>query len=113
MRGPSVAERDVELVVRLLTIEPLSRKELLEAMREERDIGDSAMRIAIEAARAAGHLIVHDGERYRIARNESELEDWIAREPEPRLRRLSEEIRAMRTKAREQFPPEQLRMGVA
>lgn len=110
MRGPTVAERDVDAVVRLLTIEPLTRKELLEAMREDRALGDSAMRVAIEGARAAGHLIVHDGERYRLATSEAELEAWIAKDAEPRLRRLAEEIRAMRQTARETFPPEQQRL---
>lgn len=105
-RGPSVAERDVDLVVKLLSIEPLSRRELLEAMREERDISDSAMRVAVENARAAGHLVIHDGARYRLAAAPEEYAEWREREPLPRAHRLLEQVRRMDETAARTWPPQ-------
>lgn len=100
MRGPSVSALDVERVVRLLAIEPLTRKELVAAMQDERPgIGDSAVRIAIENARSQGEPIIHDGERYRLASNFDELESWIAQELDPRLTTLSHQRAAMRARA--------------
>lgn len=109
MRGPSVGERDVELVVKLLTIGPLTRKELLEAVREERDIGDSAVRCAVEDARAAGHLVIHDGERYAMAQTYEQYIAWRDRDPLPRAKRLLEEIRHMDERASRTWP-EQMRL---
>ena len=100
MRGPKAAERDAEMVVALLRIQPLTRKELLEALREERPtMSDSVMRVAVEEARGKGHPVIHSDGRYRLAETPEELDEWIAREAEPRAHRLLQQIASMRSAA--------------
>lgn len=99
MRGPSVVERDVDTVLHLLRIEPLTRKELVQAMQDERRISDSTVRVAIEEARARGELVIHDGERYRLAGSYEEYANWRDRDPIARARRLEEQVRAMNERA--------------
>lgn len=106
-RGPSVSTRDAEFIVSLLCIQPLTRAQLLIAWHEEHDSGDSAMRCAIEAARALGYPVIWREKKYRLAASWQELSDWIAREAEPRARRLEEQMRRMRERAIEFFPPVQ------
>lgn len=109
MRGPSTSQRDVDLIVSLLR-QPLTRKQLLEAWKEERDSGDSAMRCAIEQCRAEGIPVIWKDKRYRLAGSWEELSEWVEREATPRAHRILAQVSAMRRRAIEFFPPEQTRL---
>lgn len=110
VRGPSTSQRDVDLIVSLLRAQPLTRKQLLEAWKEERDSGDSAMRCAVEAARADGWPLIWKDKRYRLAGSWEELSEWVEREATPRAHRILSQVAAMRRRAIEFFPPEQTRL---
>lgn len=112
MRGPSVIEGDVDLLLRLLAIEPLTRTELVAAFKDERAISDSAVRVVVEEARARGQLVIHDGDRYRMAGSFEEYVEWRDRDPLSRARRLLEQVRRMDETASRTWP-EQLRLTAA
>jgi hypothetical protein len=111
VRGPSVLDSDVDLLLRLLAIEPLSRKELVDAMNEERPIRDSAVRVAVEEARARGVPLIVVGDsprRYKIAETFEEYQAWRA-DHWSRIQRMLEQLRRMDETIERRFP-EQLRL---
>lgn len=116
MRGPRLSDQDVDAVVEILNAHPsgLERHELVAQMNaQHRVIRDSAVRVAIENARARGELVLWVDGKYRIARSVEEVETWISRETEPRMLRFAEQMRAMRARCAVTFPPEQMRLGAA
>lgn len=113
-RGPSVSERDIELVVRLLSVDSLTRTQLREAVNEERDhpLSDSAVRVVVEEARTKRHLVICAGggrhRTYKIAESFEEYLTWRA-EHASRIATMSAQLRHMDETASRTWP-EQLRL---
>lgn len=117
-RGPSITARDIPALLQTLDhyADGITREELHDVLsRSHRKMSDSQIRIAIEDARAAGHLIITTfgaPRKYKFAASFEEYDDWRRRDPMSRAMRLLTEIRHMDESAARTWPP-QLELGVA
>jgi hypothetical protein len=110
-RGPQTAPRalalDVEALLQLLSEGKQDRAIL--AMRM--GVRDRRMRIAVEEARARGHLVLWGGGYYRLAESRMEYELWEGMELNPRITRLLQQRSAMRERCLRTWP-EQLTTAI-
>lgn len=76
-------------------------------------IPDRRFRAAVSSLRHEGYPVIAQsdgGSTYRKARTEAELDIFIRSEIDSRAMDLLAQSKALRTKARDWFPPEQLRL---
>ena len=94
----------------------IPRIDLLEMLKMHGwETGDRAVRLQINLLRKQGHLICSAGGRgggYYIARNWSELEDFIGQELRPRAMDLLEQEKALKVGAKREFGENSTQLGL-
>ena len=111
-RGPRVIESDVLLLDGVFA---RGAKLTKGEARARYGLSERRFRKGVNELRLRGVPIISSserGSRYHRATSELELEAFLVSELESRARDIEAQIRALRAKARDNFPPTQMKLAV-